>query len=739
MDWRRTLSGLGVCALACNPLARAQDPAPPAVPRPRVALVLSSGGARAFAHLGVLQALEEEHIAVDLIVGSECGALVGGLYAAGRTPGEIQTALLAPDWIAAIQNRRPRQTLSFSAKQEDRSFLVDLPLGLGTSGLILPPGLYSGERLRLELARLTLGTLGTRHFDDLPCAFRAVATELEHGTVVTLDSGSLELAIEASISTPVLWSPVRVNDRLLVSGAISDPLPVDVALAAGAETLIVIELGTPKMKDGQLNFIDVGTRVLQLAETPGLAAARASLRKGDLLCTPDLQGIDFTNFENAASLVERGHAAGLALHDRLAALALTPEAFAERQRARRASQQRQPIVEHVRVDSDCALSEESVRARMTVKAGEPLDPEAASADLARLYGLRIFQRVDFDLQPTEPGSADLVVHTEELPTAPLHWRTGLTGEASAGNDVNFVIGAGVRYSPVDDQGSEARVLAEVGNRLGLFMDYRKALEPAGEWFLVPSANWQQRPVRVEGEGGGQAQFSVEQMTLGLDVAREFGNDWEVRAGLVYNSGSSHPDIGVPVEKTAESFVEGGFRLGVTCDSMDDIAFPSSGSFLSAKWFLPVDSFAEGQDETAQVRADHAIPLGESSLVLGGEFSTVIGTPQSVQSFFPLGGFLRLSGLPSESISGPTVALAHAVYFLPLQSRGLESRALTWYGGASLEFGNAFAELGDVSLPLLHPAGSLFLGVDTFLGPAYLGYGLSEGGEHSVFMVLGRVF
>ena len=105
----------------------------------------------------------------------------------------------------------------------------------------------------------------------------------------------------------------------------------------------------------------------------------------------------------------------------------------------------------------------------------------------------------------------------------------------------------------------------------------------------------------------------------------------------------------------------------------------------------------------------------------------------------MGGFLRLSGLASDEISGPTTALARAVWLHPFQPRGLKREVFTWYGGASLELGNIFPDLDLFDWHDLKLAGSAFLGVDTSLGPAYLGYGLTEGGETSVFLVFGRVF
>lgn len=732
----RLLPCIAACALASAALA--QEPVPAA--RPRIALVLSSGGVRGLAHVGVLQALEEQGVEVDLVVGSEWGALVGGLYAAGLTPGEIQAELLAPDWIAAIRDRRPRQSLDMRAKEEDRDFLFDLPVGLDANGLILPPGVFAADRLRLELARLTLGTLDAPRFDDLPWDFRSQTTDLVHGGVVTLDSGSLALAIEASLALPVVWPPVRCGGRVLISGAVSDPLPIDVALAAGAETILLVDLGDADPGAEAATFLGVGQRVLDTARARKAAEARAKLRAGDLLCTPDVQGTDLTDLEAGAQLIERGRVALRALGEPLAPFAQERGLFEQHLRQRRARRNPKPVIDRVHVDESSALSAKSVRARMEVRPGEPLDTDAAARDLERLYALRLFQRVDFELQPGEPGHADLLVRTEDLPTAPLHWRTGLTAELSAGNAVNFQIGAGLRFAPLDAWGSEARLRLEAGNTLGMLLEHRQALEPSGKWFLMPSLTWQKRPVVVNPDAGAAAaEFSVRELDLGLDLVRVMGRNWEARAGYAHRSGRSELTFGDPALNPTDSFSESGFRTGVTCDSLDDTAFPSDGSLLDAEWFLPADSHQVGNDETLRIRVDHARRRGEDSFVLGAEFDSVLNDQASVESFFPLGGFLRLSGLPSDAISGPTAALARAVYLHPLESRSLDTRLFTWYSGASLEIGNVFDEWRDITLEGLRPAGSAFVGADTLIGPAYLGVGLAEGGETSVFLAFGRVF
>jgi NTE family protein len=723
-------------ALASHP----QAPAPKPLEPPRLALVLSSGGARGLAHVGVLAALEEMRVPVDLVVGSECGALVGGLYASGLTPEEIQRELISRNWLDALQDRTPRRSLSWRAKQEDREFLIDIPIGIDSHGLVLPPSLLAGVRLRLEIARLVMHTLGTQRFDELPTPFRAVVTDLDRFENVTLSDGVLATAIEGSFSTPVLYPPVSSRGQRWISGAISDPLPMSSALDANAARILVVDVSDPIEMPANADLLDVGLRMMEGFARERVRDARAAQRPQDLVCTPDVREFGFSGFELAAAIVERGRTATLALREQLAPLALGEQAFAEHVRARHARTRALPKLNAVSVAEQCPLAPEAVRAKIHSQDGAPLDPSTLEQDLARLYGLRLFQRVDFELEPAADGSADLRVRTTDLPTAPLHWRVGGQGEFTAGKDVNLVAGASLRYAPADEWGSEWRVRTEVGNRFLLALERRQALQPGGDWFLVPAVQIARRPVRVDLEDLGSAEFRVDEFDARIDLAREFGESWEARVGAVYGNGQTRLETGdVSFKSQENNFERGGVEFGLASDSIDNTAFPSDGTLLLSTWTVPVDAIEKDQDEAIQVRIDHALGFGGNSFVLGAEVNTLVDGEDDVENFFPLGGFLHLSGTSPADLSGPTTALARCVYLRRLSSLQLERRSTMWYAGASFEAGNVFARWRDIELDDLRLAGSIFVGLDTFIGPAYAGFGMTEGGDESVFFVLGRLF
>src|SRR3954462_2122331 len=183
--------------LVCWSIANAQSAADPAASpahRPRIGLVLSGGGARGAAHIGVLKVLDELHVPIDAIAGTSMGAVVGGLYATGFSADDIERIVGTLDWQDAFKDRPPRAELTFRRKQEDQNFLVKFPLGLRSGNFLLPKGLIQGQKLNQTLRKLTLPVARLSNFDDLPTTFRPVTTDLETGDAVVMDHGDLTSA-----------------------------------------------------------------------------------------------------------------------------------------------------------------------------------------------------------------------------------------------------------------------------------------------------------------------------------------------------------------------------------------------------------------------------------------------------------------------------------------------------------------------------------------------------------------
>jgi NTE family protein len=205
----------------------------------RIGLVLSGGGARGMAHVGVLKVIDDLHLHLDAIAGTSMGAVVGGLYASGMSGREIEALLVSPEWQEAFRERVPRDDMSFRRKEEERDFLVNFPLGIRGRELLIPTGLVQEQKLTQVLRRATLPTANITRFDDLAIPFRAVATDLETGDPVVMDSGDLATALRASMAAPgccACGAVAGCSSTEAVEG-----LPIDVVRTMNVDVLIVVD------------------------------------------------------------------------------------------------------------------------------------------------------------------------------------------------------------------------------------------------------------------------------------------------------------------------------------------------------------------------------------------------------------------------------------------------------------------------------------------------------------------
>jgi len=299
-----------------------------AAERPRVCLVLSGGGERGAAHIGVLKVLEEYRVPVDCIAGTSMGALVGAAYATGmrtaemeRLVGELSTELL-------FKEKPPRAELSARRKQEDQFNFIGPEVGLRDGQIFLQKGVVSGIQLETVLRQLSRAR-GYRRFDELPIAFRAVATDLVTGRAVVFGDGELATVMRASMSVPGLIAPTEIGDMLLVDGGLINNLPVDIAREMRADIVIAVNLGTPLLPRKALgSVVGVTEQMLFILTEQNVRASIATLTPRDVLIEPDLGDFSFGDFDHLAKTIPIGEAAARKVAGFLSRLSLPASEYA---------------------------------------------------------------------------------------------------------------------------------------------------------------------------------------------------------------------------------------------------------------------------------------------------------------------------------------------------------------------------------------------------------------------------
>ncbi|WP_448581923.1 patatin-like phospholipase family protein [Thermaurantiacus sp.] len=720
--WGRLL--LGFAFLSASLLHAAEAP--------RIGLVLGGGGAKGFAHIGVLEILEENRIPVHAIAGTSMGAVVGSLYASGRPAAELEQVAREIDWANLFVDRIPRDRLSFRRKRDERDNLVNFRIAFDDRGLVLPPGLLRGQDLYLTLAETLAPARGVRNFDDLPIPFRAVAADITNGEAVVLDRGDIATAVFASMAVPGGLPPVEREGLLLVDGGIVDNVPVDVARAMGVDIVIVVDVGSPLLKREELvTFVNVLDQLQLLLGRAAVDRQLKSLSRRDVLIRPDIDGIAMTDFTKAEPAIARGRAAALAVLDQLRPLSLSEAEWKAHLAARAArAPAKLPTLTFVRLENQSSVPDRQIQELVTSRAGQTHDPERMTRDLRHVFGLGAFRSVRYEVRAVPGLGEGIVITAKGDPSQENFFQFGLSFATDFDRQNEFGIGLAYTDRNLLSTDIEWRTDLRVGeNMLMSSTLYREF----GQVFAEIGPFWSRRDTLLYRSGvpvltvrTGELGFRAEG---GLLVER-----WgELRFGL---SRSGLDLDAPPIELRDDGKLEDlGWRIQFTADRLDDIDYPTRGLYAEAQLEDHLTVLG-GQLDYTRLGGRIFVPLsrGSTTLTLGGEFGTTLAGDNLILGDFRLGGLFRLSGLAVNELLGRHALLGRALVYHRLFEKG-PIVDLPVYVGGSVEVGSAFNSWSRIGW---RPAGSLFVSADTPLGPLTFAGGAAEGGQ-ALYLILGRLF
>jgi NTE family protein len=736
---------LAACALgALLPFTvpAADDPELKSAPgRPRIGLVLSGGGARGAAHVGVIRVLEELRVPVDAVAGTSMGAVVGGLYAAGLSASEIEALFRELDWKELLTDRAPRRDLVYRRKQDDRSILAKGSLGLRPGeGVELPLGLVQGQKITQLLRAATLPVAEVQDFDRLPIPFRALATDLETGEPAVLRSGDLATVLRASMSAPGVLAPVEVGSRMLVDGGLVDNLPVDLARSMGVDRLIVVDVSFPlARREGLESPLDVTNQMIGIMVRRGTLESRAKLGAQDILVEPDLGPMTAVNFGRVPQVMDAGATAALAARPRLSELSQSPEAYAAHLASRSGGGVPLEPLQFVRPGPNSSEDAARIEAVFGSLEGEPLDVAVLQRKLGRQYGLDRFESLDYRLVRDE-GALGLEVDARRKSWGPNYLRLGVGVEQDY--DGGAIANAGVRVLMTGLNRLDAEWLTDLqlGEEPRLFTEFFQPLSLTGDLFVAPGFRYELDTLQVVADGQRVARYRTRDTEATLAIGAELSNWGEVRVGFARGDGSSRVLVGDPALPRSE-FDLGAVYAEFGYDRLDSAYFPRHGQAFRLGWRGERESLGSSADADI-VEAEWLMARSHLrwSMVLGVQGGTALDDRVvSPQQLFTLGGFLELSGLPTDALAGTQYGLARAIVFRRVSRGGTGLFEYPAYFGMSVEAGNVWATRDDVDWSGLETAGSIFLGAESPVGPVYLAAGLAEGGERAFYLLLGRTF
>jgi len=455
--------------------------------RPIVGLVLSGGGAKGAAHVGVIKHLEELGIPIDLVTGTSMGGLVGGLYALGYDADQLDSLLRSMDWDLALSDRVDPKYISYDDKMRRSRYSLSIPFhysnktiknrrevhleateddgyvvdrNLNTIASSLPSGYIFGLNVDNIIGGMSVGYQDSISFADLPVPFVCVATDVVSGRAKNWTSGSIQMAMRSTMAIPAMFDPVRYEDMVLVDGGTRNNFPTDIARAMGANIVIGVELSDAKLGYEQVNNIaDMAGKMIDML---GLQAFEANVDNPDVFIKPDLTGYDMMSFSSTQidTIIVRGYRAALEQDEELnKVLSYTRKATHYQDNGPKAidlAQQKIKVsdVEFVGMDSK---DTRYLKNKIKINPGDSVGRADLDNAMSKLYATRVFEAINYSMH--EDGDAyRLFIQARQ---GPVH-RMSLGLRADSEELVSVLLGVGLNSQKL--RGSKLTLEARIGER-----------------------------------------------------------------------------------------------------------------------------------------------------------------------------------------------------------------------------------------------------------------------------------
>ncbi|HET9699429.1 MAG TPA: patatin-like phospholipase family protein [Burkholderiales bacterium] len=703
--------------------------------RPRIGLVLGGGGAKGAAHIGVIKVLEEMRIPVDCIAGTSMGAIVGAAYATGLSSTELEQVITSVRWKEVLSSA-PREDIPMQRKRFDFIFVNGLELGVKDGAVEFPKGIVPTHQVENLFRRIVAGARQTERFTELPIPFKAVATDIESGEMVVMDKGDLTVAMRASMAVPGAFAPVDRDGKLLVDGMLVRNLPVDVARQTCADVVIAVPVSNPALKRADLkDALSVMGQAMNVAIESNEKAQLATLGERDVAVPVILESIGSGDFAKVPDAIPIGEAAARRMAEKLKRYSLSPEAYA----AWRSGVGSVAGAPKVRVDevrlAGLEYTNPAVVSRLIeTKPGDSYNPDAATADANRIVATGDFDSVSYQVRE-ENGRNVLTYSAQEKSRGPGYLQFDLN--LSTDLDGTTLWGVRVDYSRrwLNALGGEWRVSGQLGSPMVLYTELYQPLDESRTFFVAPRFTASQVDQDIYVNLDRIAQFETSRYSVGMDIGAALGTWGEARAGLEWGGLRSEQEIGtLPFEPGHVS--QGAVTASLRYDQQDKAIFPTRGGLGRVEMFSSQTGL--GADESyslVEAGWQSTFTWGRNVLSLNIRGGSDLNTDAPFYDQFRLGGPFSLSGYKINSLTGSEYAFG-SVGFRRRFADIDETFGTGVYWGATLEAGNVYERLDRSTGKGLLLGGSVYLAVDSKLGPIYISYGVAENGQSAGYLTIG---
>ena len=402
--------------------------------RPKIGLVLSGGGAKGMAHVGVLKVLEEVGLSPDYITGTSMGSIMGGLYSIGYSADEIAYIIETVDWNTLLTNEIPANQVVMGRKEDYSKFMMEMPVYDGKPEL--PSGLIEGQKLSELFSDLTWRQAGVNDFNEFPTPFACMGTDILKGGLVDMNSGDLSSAMRASMAIPSVFTPViRDTSHILVDGGVLRNFPVQEAIDMGADIIIGIYVGfDSQMEAEQLRSLtSIITRTSLLS---GAADVQSQVPLVDHMIVPDLAGFTSSSFTDGVEIMDRGEVAAREQIDRLRALADSVNALGPPKVKHQLPAHDSILIKDITILEATPAMTRFFVATLNLELDSWITKEQLDTGMDRLFGTLFFDRIDYFFDSLDEGFR-LVFRIKEKPNSAIKFALHYDNDFGPGVILNY--------------------------------------------------------------------------------------------------------------------------------------------------------------------------------------------------------------------------------------------------------------------------------------------------------------
>lgn len=533
--------------------------------QPKLGLVLSGGGAKGLAHVGVLKAMEEAGLRPDFIAGTSMGSIVGGLYAIGYSATEIDSILRSVDWDRVLSNKMPLNYIAFEEKEYYDRYLVEFPvvdrkLKVGT-------GLIRGQRLSELMHLYFWPALQYDNFDQFPIPFRCVATNVGTGESEIFKDGPLPTALRSSMAIPTAFTAVNRDSSLLVDGGVLNNFPVELAEEWGVDYIIGVNVGAKLNPDLPESMPEI---LMTLSMIPASKKLEKQAQNCDIYIQPELDQYDAASFGDAREIMAVGDSTGQSY---LPAMRQLAEKIGAPRKAMHMGQTEKAItIQQITIEGNHIFSDDLILKKLGISPGQTILRHDLQQGLRRVYGINGFKSIDYEISKAADGTNEL--HLRLLEKEQNYFYAGLHA------DNIFSAGLSINFTSRNLLGEESRSVfaLDLSKNPRFRFDHYQYLQQYKRWAF--NFRYDYGALQIPSYSNGDLRnilisFSHKMHAILMStqsLKESYGG------GIFYENSRSRIRIGSDIPEGLESSIQEnyGFRLTHTANDLNDRNFPESG-------------------------------------------------------------------------------------------------------------------------------------------------------------------